>query len=265
MASIRCAHCKGTHYSVSAVRDCASVVAAPAPCPFEINDMVADRDTDRVGHVTGIFPGANGWQVEVVFQDRIGDEHDRRTQSVDQWVAYDELEARRNGYAANMGAYARQHGAKHIIEEPSVEGRVQRSAPYSGPVTTAPRPDWGHVDRLRAEMARRLVRKVKGGKVGHFAVRLPSDLETVKFYRVKQVVGGRWDGKVFVDAQASSEFWPVKKAETLVEVLSAILRDVPAAEKLYGNELGKCCRCNRTLTDETSRALGIGPECRSKL
>lgn len=34
---------------------------------------------------------------------------------------------------------------------------------------------------------------------------------------------------------------------------------------LFGIELGRCCRCGRELTDETSRALGIGPECRSKL
>jgi hypothetical protein len=29
----------------------------------------------------------------------------------------------------------------------------------------------------------------------------------------------------------------------------------------YGQEIGRCCRCNRRLTDETSRELGIGPEC----
>jgi hypothetical protein len=37
---------------------------------------------------------------------------------------------------------------------------------------------------------------------------------------------------------------------------------VEAAATLYGTELGQCYRCNRHLTDELSRQLGIGPECR---
>jgi hypothetical protein len=99
--------------------------------------------------------------------------------------------------------------------------------------------------------------------VGHFAVRIDGS-DVVKFYRVKLVTGGNWTGKVFVDAQASDEFYPVRNPDTLAWILAGILADPRAAETLYGTELGKCCRCNRTLTDETSRALGIGPECRSK-
>jgi hypothetical protein len=33
----------------------------------------------------------------------------------------------------------------------------------------------------------------------------------------------------------------------------------------YGREIGRCYRCNRTLTDAVSRSLGIGPDCRSKI
>jgi hypothetical protein len=36
------------------------------------------------------------------------------------------------------------------------------------------------------------------------------------------------------------------------------------AQALYGRELGVCGACGRHLTDETSRALGLGPECASK-
>jgi uncharacterized protein DUF6011 len=32
----------------------------------------------------------------------------------------------------------------------------------------------------------------------------------------------------------------------------------------YGQELGECGHCGRTLTDEASRAAGIGPVCASK-
>ncbi len=33
---------------------------------------------------------------------------------------------------------------------------------------------------------------------------------------------------------------------------------------VFGIELGRCCGCGRELTDETSRALGVGPECRRR-
>ena len=50
-------------------------------------------------------------------------------------------------------------------------------------------------------------------------------------------------------------------------VLERIL-DAPggpeAAAAKYGQEIGQCGMCNRVLTDEVSRAAGIGPVCRSK-
>lgn len=48
------------------------------------------------------------------------------------------------------------------------------------------------------------------------------------------------------------------------QVLRNILADPEAAALAFATELGTCSRCNRHLTDETSRRLGIGPECRSK-
>lgn len=36
------------------------------------------------------------------------------------------------------------------------------------------------------------------------------------------------------------------------------------AMSLYGREIGSCGRCGRHLTDEASRARGLGPECASK-
>lgn len=125
---------------------------------------------------------------------------------------------------------------------------------------------WAPVNALREQIKSHLHRKVRNALVGHFALRAPQDEGgMVKFYRVKLITGGQWAGKVFVDAQASDDFWPVKAPVALQWILSGIVADPHAAEELYGTELGQCYRCNRTLTDETSRALGIGPECRSKL
>lgn len=40
--------------------------------------------------------------------------------------------------------------------------------------------------------------------------------------------------------------------------------EVHAAMVVYGQEIGACGRCGATLTDETSREFGLGPECASK-
>lgn len=122
-------------------------------------------------------------------------------------------------------------------------------------------PSWGKVNELRAEVARHLVRKEGKKLVGYFAVHVEG---VVKFYRVKKMIEGNWAGKVFVDAQASDDYYPVRSPETLAGVLTAIASDPAAAALLYANELNRCSRCGRTLTDETSRAVGMGPECRSK-
>lgn len=85
----------------------------------------------------------------------------------------------------------------------------------------------------------------------------------VKFYRVTKGKG-RWAGRTFVEAQASDDHYPIRNAQARQEILDAIAVNPLEAEQLYGRELGKCSRCGRTLTDETSRAYGIGPDCRNK-
>lgn len=65
-------------------------------------------------------------------------------------------------------------------------------------------------------------------------------------------------------AQASDDLFPVKGKEHRDEVIAAIAADPPAASARFGQEIGRCGRCNRTLTDETSRAMGIGPVCATK-
>ena len=156
-------------------------------------------------------------------------------------------------------------GAKwHRDGCPVIAAREAKVAPVPGDYQSeaATRSPWEAIDALRGEVKPHLHRKIRNAQVGHFALRTEG---VVKFYRVKLVTTGNWAGKVFVEAQASDDFHPVRSPETLTQVLTGILADPHAAEELYGQELGQCYRCNRTLTDETSRALGIGPECRSKL
>jgi hypothetical protein len=73
-----------------------------------------------------------------------------------------------------------------------------------------------------------------------------------RFY-LNRVIGGRPDIHTRM------------RAEDMVKVAQAIGVDPQAAMTRYGQELGHCGRCGRTLTDEESRGRGIGPDCWSKM
>jgi hypothetical protein len=89
---------------------------------------------------------------------------------------------------------------------------------------------------------------------GRYAV--PKDDGTLMFYSVK---GGRYT--IFVDVWASDTRYPVKNHTERARILKAIKAD-PDAGPRFGREIGRCYVCGRTLTDEYSRSLGIGPVCR---
>lgn len=80
------------------------------------------------------------------------------------------------------------------------------------------------------------------------------------FYRVDRPTEGKWAGYTFVKVQASDELHRVR-GQAAKAVLAKIAVDPQAAMLRYGQEIGECGHCGRTLTDETSRARGIGPVC----
>jgi len=80
------------------------------------------------------------------------------------------------------------------------------------------------------------------------------------FYRVRVAD----TGFISVELQVSDEHQPLAW-KTAVAVLRKIEVDPKAAAIRYGQELGVCGVCGRTLTDEASRAAGIGPVCSSRL
>lgn len=84
---------------------------------------------------------------------------------------------------------------------------------------------------------------------------------TLKFYMVDRPTQGRWAGYTFLSVQASDEFYPIRSATSKASVLARIALDPKGASARYGQALKICGRCGRTLTDEKSRELGIGPEC----
>jgi hypothetical protein len=85
-----------------------------------------------------------------------------------------------------------------------------------------------------------------------------------KFYKVDCPTQGKWKGYTFVKVMASDTEYPVKGA-TKAQVLDQIAVNPIEALARYGKEIGSCGRCGRVLTDETSRAIVIGPDCRAKI
>lgn len=100
----------------------------------------------------------------------------------------------------------------------------------------------------------------------------------VSFVRMDNVKQGKWAGWVFVKsviggvagmdngqrlgAQRPGE---ADYAGTWAKVIETIIADVPAAVRLFGTELGVCGVCGAVLTNDESRAEGIGPVCKAKL
>jgi len=98
---------------------------------------------------------------------------------------------------------------------------------------------------------------------GRYALR--DDDGVVRFYKVDRPTEGRWAGRVFVKQQASDDTYPVRghAAQTVLSLIEKA--GINESLTLYGMELGHCGHCGRTLTDEASRARGIGPICLEKL
>lgn len=94
---------------------------------------------------------------------------------------------------------------------------------------------------------------------------LPGEGDRVRFFQIEIPTRGHWTGKVFVKEQASDDFHSVRSVDRQVRILREVLRDLRAAVELYGREIGCCGMCHRTLTDEESRARGIGPVCLDKI
>lgn len=99
---------------------------------------------------------------------------------------------------------------------------------------------------------------------GYYAVNDPDD-NVLKFYRVNIPSEGKWVGFLFLDVQASHEFYPIKNWQHKMRILNEIKKDPLEAMKMYGREIGECGRCGRILTNEESRIYGIGPICRSDM
>ena len=92
-----------------------------------------------------------------------------------------------------------------------------------------------------------------------------------KFYRIFEYTRERDNAKFIIcrvvsGASGESGHWSERLApEIMVSIAKQIHADgIKAAALRYGAETGRCCDCNRLLTDPVSKANGIGPICAAK-
>lgn len=124
-------------------------------------------------------------------------------------------------------------------------------------------PRYAGVRAAREEAKKVLATLVPGHDKFRVAVQLPGD--KLRFFQLDMPLKGKWAGCLFMKEQASDELYRVRDIVREEAVLNAVIADAQGALKRYGLELGSCGMCGRTLTDEASRALGIGPVCIDKL
>lgn len=98
---------------------------------------------------------------------------------------------------------------------------------------------------------------------GHYAIPSETGNNDLDFFRIDKPTEGRWAGRTFVKRIVGGKPDFGVRGEAAVKVAERIVAaGVKEAALLYGQEIGRCCRCNRHLTDEASRAFGMGPDCR---
>lgn len=99
---------------------------------------------------------------------------------------------------------------------------------------------------------------------GHYAIP-SSGSNDLMFVRVDRPTDGRWAGRTFVKLVVGGKpDAPVERNRVPGILARIVAAGVAESATLYGQTVGKCCRCNRLLTDKESRQKGIGPECEKR-
>lgn len=99
---------------------------------------------------------------------------------------------------------------------------------------------------------------------GHYAIPSRGDNDLM-FVRIDRPTDGAYAGRVFAKMIVGGHPDQNVRRDAVPGILARIVEyGVAESARLYGQELGRCARCNRTLTDEESRRFGMGPECRAR-
>lgn len=103
---------------------------------------------------------------------------------------------------------------------------------------------------------------------GYFALQQGVDENDILFVRSRRAKkDGKWKGFVFFDrlvgAPGAYKRYPIKGAEKAkIAAWIAVPDQAVAAAQLFGQKKSACGRCGAPLTDQLSREIGLGPDCR---
>lgn len=103
---------------------------------------------------------------------------------------------------------------------------------------------------------------------GYYAMREEKDPAHIKFFRVstfKRTLPGQARANRKVQVVIGGDRYKAMN-QAACRIILREIREAGYAKagKLYADEIGRCCRCNLLLTDEESRARGMGPTCARK-
>lgn len=133
---------------------------------------------------------------------------------------------------------------------------AQQAAEVAAAAKRAVRAD---IEALATDLARRIDANV----VLRLGVALPNEAGTndLMFVAIDRGTDGRTSVTHLVGGDREFRLnasWAIHQLERLACLSTAELHDAMA---LFGAEFGRCGRCGRSLTDEESRARGLGPDC----
>lgn len=248
MASIRCGNCQKIHDSVAQVRNCYSVKAAPAVMALhtirgdvdvpvlETASVKLEPKAAAVADLLAADDFVAATEKQVNFITKLGEDRDAAA-----------LAGRK--IKANGLSYDAATLYNHVAFEAGVVHKKAASALIDAML------DLPFVKReVPAD------EKFENVPDGRYAIDNASGKGDTVFYKVWT----RRNGSRGVDLQVSDDYIPVRRSD-VAGILKRIEKDVRGALARYGQEIGSCGVCGRTLTDETSREIGIGPICRSKI
>lgn len=155
---------------------------------------------------------------------------------------------------ARQRAFLASLAAERGVAVPEVATTRQASAAIDALLAT-PRP------RTATATARgRLTTDIPAGR---FAVPSRTGNNDLDFFQVDRPTEGRWAGWVFVRRIIGGHDAVSIRGAEAAAALAAVERfGWQNAAALFGQEIGTCSRCGRSLTDAVSRFAGLGPDCR---
>jgi hypothetical protein len=115
---------------------------------------------------------------------------------------------------------------------------------------------------------------------GYYAAIDPADLTTMTYWRSRNGIVSIWPKRAWYgparplkrDAPADADEriawlreWQAGYLTWLRGVHAVIDQDPAGARRQFAALTTRCCLCGRALTDDRSKVLGVGPECRRDL